>query len=95
MLNGRQEKGLASGLDTEVEEAGSNLSGGQRQRIAPARALLPKPELLILVNPVTAVDAVTEATVAERLHAERRGLTTLVISGSAALAQVVDRRVSA
>ncbi|SNS95223.1 ABC-type multidrug transport system, ATPase and permease component [Actinacidiphila glaucinigra] len=88
-------KGLASGLDTEVEEAGSNLSGGQRQRIALARALLPKPELLILVDPVTAVDAVTEASVAERLYAERRGLTTVVISGSAALAQVADRRVSA
>ena len=60
---------LERGLDGELEERGRALSGGQRQRVALARALLRDPEVLVLVEPTSAVDAHTEARIAERLAA--------------------------
>ena len=51
------------GLDTFLEENGSNLSGGQRQRLAIARTLLRKPQLLILDEATSALDTITEAKV--------------------------------
>ncbi|WP_081893515.1 ABC transporter transmembrane domain-containing protein [Actinoalloteichus caeruleus] len=54
----------AEGLDTEVLDRGASLSGGQRQRIALARALLADPPVLVLHDPTTAVDAVTEEVIA-------------------------------
>lgn len=82
---------LPDGLNTQVGEAGSALSGGQRQRIALARALATGSETLVLHDPTTAVDAVTEAAIASRLRASRAGSRTLVISRSAAFAAVADR----
>ena len=64
---------LPDGLDGEVEERGRSFSGGQRQRLALARALLADPEVLVLVEPTSAVDAHTEARIAERLRALARG----------------------
>ena len=73
---------LADGLDSEVEERGRSFSGGQRQRLALTRALLTDAETLVLVEPTSAVDAHTEARVAGRLAAARRGRTTAVMTAS-------------
>ncbi|MET8526704.1 ABC transporter ATP-binding protein [Micromonospora sp. NPDC005172] len=73
---------LPAGLDTPLDAQARTLSGGQRQRVRLARALLAEPEVLILVDPTSAVDAHTEARIAERLHAARAGRTTLVFATS-------------
>ena len=74
--------GLPDGLDSVIEAQGRNLSGGQRQRVRLVRALLADPEVLLAVEPTSALDAHTEARVAERLRAARQGRTTLVTSTS-------------
>ena len=73
---------LPGGLDNEVEERGRAFSGGQRQRLALTRALLTDAETLVLVEPTSAVDAHTEARIAARLTAARKGRTTVVMSAS-------------
>lgn len=70
------------GLDHHIQDLGTNLSGGQRQRVALARALHADPEILVLHDPTTAVDAVTEAAIATALTALRRGKCTLVLTSS-------------
>jgi ABC-type multidrug transport system fused ATPase/permease subunit len=70
------------GLGTPVGARARTLSGGQRQRVRLARALLAEPDVLILIDPTSAVDAHTEARVAERLRAARAGRTTLVLATS-------------
>ena len=65
---------LDHGLDTEVEEKGRNFSGGQLQRLRLARALIADPEILIAVEATSAVDAHTEARIAERIGAYRAGV---------------------
>ena len=67
------------------------LSGGQRQRVALARAVAADPEVLILVNPTSSVDTVTEHRIAQELHRVRAGRTTVVISDSPAFRAVADR----
>ena len=64
---------LADGLDAEVEEKGRSFSGGQRQRLVLVRALLADPSVLVLVEPTSAVDAHTEARIADRLRDHRAG----------------------
>ncbi|ADB30301.1 ABC transporter transmembrane region [Kribbella flavida DSM 17836] len=79
--------GLPGGLDHLMADRGRTLSGGQRQRLGLARALLAEPPVLVLHDPSTAVDAVTEEILAEGL-AEVRGvpeLATLVLTSSPAL----------
>ncbi|GAA3616639.1 ABC transporter ATP-binding protein [Kineosporia mesophila] len=87
--------GLPEGLDAPVAERGRDFSGGQRQRLALARALLlathPDVEVLVLVEPTSAVDAHTEARIADRLHASRSGKTTLVVSSSPLVLDRCDR----
>ncbi|MBG0815081.1 ABC transporter ATP-binding protein [Planomonospora sp. ID82291] len=73
---------LPGGLDAPVAEAGREFSGGQRQRLRLARALAADPEVLILVEPTSAVDAHTEARIADRLAKARQGRTTLVCTTS-------------
>ncbi|MGW2117321.1 ABC transporter ATP-binding protein, partial [Streptomyces zhihengii] len=63
----------------------------QRQRVALARALAADPPVLVLHDPTTAVDAVTEARIASRLRELRRGRTTLLVTTSPALLAVTDR----
>ncbi|MDI1453416.1 ABC transporter ATP-binding protein [Streptomyces sp. ATE26] len=75
-------RGLPDGLDSAVAGQGRSLSGGQRQRIRLVRALLADPEVLLAVEPTSALDAHTEATVAERLREAREGRTTVVTSTS-------------
>ena len=82
---------LEHGLDGELEERGRALSGGQRQRVSLARAILRDPEVLVLVEPTSAVDAHTEARIAERLVAHRRGRTTVVVTASPLLLDRADR----
>ncbi|WP_344234164.1 ABC transporter ATP-binding protein [Kribbella hippodromi] len=82
---------LLDELDRPLADRGQSLSGGQRQRLGLARALLAEPPLLVLHDPSTAVDAVTEELLAEGLAAERAGLTTLVLTSSPALLGKMDR----
>lgn len=81
---------VPDGLAGELPEKGRSLSGGQRQRIALARALLMDPEILVLVEPTSAVDAHTEARIAARLADHRRGRTTLVVTASPLVLDHVD-----
>ncbi|MFF3870482.1 ABC transporter ATP-binding protein [Streptomyces sp. NPDC001978] len=75
-------QGLPDGLDSPVTAQGRSLSGGQRQRVRLVRALLADPEVLLAVEPTSALDAHTEATVAERLREARAGRTTVVTTTS-------------
>jgi ABC-type multidrug transport system fused ATPase/permease subunit len=83
--------GLPDGLASYIEAQGRDLSGGQRQRVRVARALLAEPEVLILVEPTSAVDAHTESVIATRLRGTRRGNTTVVIGTSPLLLDRADR----
>ncbi|MEC4570449.1 ABC transporter ATP-binding protein [Streptomyces virginiae] len=79
------------GLDYAVRDRGANLSGGQRQRLSLARALAADSDVLVLHDPTTAVDAVTEQLVARNIARLRRGRTTVVITSSPALLDAADR----
>ncbi len=81
---------LPDGLDTVVAERGRTFSGGQRQRLVLARALAADPEILVLVEPTSAVDAHTEARIAARLRDHRAGRTTVVTTSSPLLLDAVD-----
>ncbi|MEU7301602.1 ABC transporter ATP-binding protein [Streptomyces sp. NPDC007206] len=83
-------RGLPDGPDSPVSGQGRSLSGGQRQRIRLVRALLADPEVLLAVEPTSALDAHTEATVAHRLREAREGRTTLVTSTSPLLLDRAD-----
>lgn len=77
--------------ETQISERGRSLSGGQRQRVALARALAADPPVLVLHDPTTAVDAVTEARIAREIREVRRGRTTIALTTSPALLAVTDR----
>jgi putative ABC transport system ATP-binding protein len=85
------------GLDHVVVERGANLSGGQRQRLALARALLARPPVLVLHDPTTALDSVTEHVIAAGVRslrhseAEAGRFTTVLVASSPALLAVTDR----
>ncbi len=69
---------LPDGYDTQVGEQGISLSGGQRQRLAIARALIINPDILILDDALSAVDAKTEQQILTMLHNQRQGKTTII-----------------
>ncbi len=79
------------GLATEVGERGLMLSGGQRQRVAAARALAADAPVLVLEDPTSALDTLTETVLAERLADARRGRTTLLLTVSPTLLSRCDR----
>lgn len=85
-----------AGLTHPVAHRGASLSGGQRQRLALARSLLADPEVLVLSEPTTAVDAATEARIAAGLRRLRHGdpdrpRTTLLLTNSPTLLAVADQ----
>jgi ABC-type multidrug transport system fused ATPase/permease subunit len=82
---------LPEGLETVVAERGRTFSGGQRQRLVLARALTGDPEILLLAEPTSAVDAHTEARIAARLRRHRTGRTTVVTTSSPLLLDAVDQ----
>lgn len=69
---------LPMGLETLVGEKGVSLSGGQKQRVSIARALIKDPEILMLDDSLSAVDAKTEANIIENIQRERRDKTTII-----------------
>jgi len=71
---------FTNGYNTVVGERGVSLSGGQKQRISIARALLMNPEILLLDDSLSAVDAKTEETILHALRGEREGKTTIITS---------------
>lgn len=79
------------GLDAEVVERGRTLSGGQRQRLALARTLYVDPPILVLDDPTSAVDAHTEARIAERIREIRGNQLTIIFTNSPLILDVVDR----
>ncbi|WP_232541471.1 ABC transporter ATP-binding protein [Nocardia bovistercoris] len=78
---------LPDGYDTVVGERGLTLSGGQRQRVALARTLLARPRILVLDDATSAVDAVTEARIFERLPDRGRRTTLILAHRESTLAQ--------
>jgi ABC-type multidrug transport system fused ATPase/permease subunit len=82
---------LPGGWAGIVEERGRGFSGGQRQRLVLARALGAETEVLVLVEPTSAVDAHTETRIAERVAAHRRGRTTVVTTVSPLWLHHADR----
>lgn len=71
-------EGFPAGYDTMVGERGVSLSGGQKQRLSIARALVVNPEMLILDDALSAVDAKTEEAILSKLKAVRSGKTTII-----------------
>ena len=84
-------EGLDDGLASRVEERGRSFSGGQRQRLVLARALLTRADILILVEPTSAVDAHTEQRIAERLRDAREGTCTALVTSSPLLLEMTDQ----
>jgi putative ABC transport system ATP-binding protein len=84
-------RSLPHGAATGVGEGGRSLSGGQRQRVLLARALRAGSPVLVVHDPTTAVDAVTEARIADGLREIRQGRTTVVVTNNPALLAVTDR----
>jgi ABC-type multidrug transport system fused ATPase/permease subunit len=83
--------GLPNGYDTLIGERGVNLSGGQRQRVALARALVAGARVLVLDDPMSAVDTETERLLVEGLRPAVRGRTVLVASQRLSTILVADR----
>jgi ATP-binding cassette subfamily B protein len=82
---------LPEGYDTILDELGNNLSGGQRQRIALARAFLRDAPILLMDEPTTGLDSLTEAELLETLNDLRHGKTTLLIAHRLSAAEMADR----
>ncbi|MEX6632503.1 type I secretion system permease/ATPase [Hyphococcus lacteus] len=81
----------AGGYDQRLTERGEGLSGGQRQAIALARALAPKPSILLLDEPSSALDSQAEAALIARLHEATRDRTVLIVTHRMSMVRLVDR----
>ncbi|MDT4911634.1 MAG: ATP-binding cassette, subfamily bacterial [Pseudonocardiales bacterium] len=82
---------LPFGLDTRIGEQGLSLSGGQRQRLALARAVLGRPRVLVLDDPLSALDVHTESQVEEALRRVLAGTTALVVAHRPSTVMLADR----
>ncbi|MGH3511358.1 MAG: ABC transporter ATP-binding protein [Pseudonocardiaceae bacterium] len=82
---------LPWGLDTRIGEQGLTLSGGQRQRLALARAVIGQPAVLVLDDPLSALDVHTEAEVEAALRRVLHGVTALVVAHRPSTVQLADR----
>ncbi|MGJ5591793.1 ATP-binding cassette domain-containing protein, partial [Micrococcus lylae] len=84
-------RALPDGLDTEIGEEGLSLSGGQRQRLALARAIAAQPKVLVLDDPLSALDVRTEEAVTQRLREVLADTTTLVVAHRPSTVALADR----
>lgn len=82
---------IPGGIERSVGESGRNLSGGQRQRVALARAVAAESEILVLQDPTTAVDSVTEHLIAQRVADHRGSRPTVVYTSAPAWRAVADQ----
>jgi ATP-binding cassette subfamily B protein len=82
---------LPDGLETKIGEEGMSLSGGQRQRLALARAVAAKPAILVLDDPLSALDVDTEALVEEALRSVLTTTTALIVAHRPSTVQLADR----
>ncbi|GLZ42589.1 ABC transporter ATP-binding protein [Actinokineospora sp. NBRC 105648] len=82
---------LPWGLDTRIGEEGLSLSGGQRQRLALARAVVGAPKVLVLDDPLSALDVHTEAEVEHALRSVLAGVTAIVVAHRPSTVQLADR----
>jgi ATP-binding cassette, subfamily B, bacterial len=85
--------GLPDGYDTLIGERGINLSGGQRQRVALARALVTGARVVVLDDPLSAVDTLTERRLVKRLRPALHGRTVLVATQRLSTVELADRAV--
>ena len=84
-------EGKPGGLDFQLEQNGRNLSGGQKQRLSIARALVKKPEILILDDSSSALDFATDAALRKAIHALSGGMTTFIVSQRIACIRQADK----
>ena len=84
-------EGFGAGYDTFIAEKGASLSGGQKQRISIARALVRKPQILILDDATSALDLATEAKLRRGLHEALRDTTVIMIAQRIASVKDADR----
>ncbi|WP_258935312.1 ABC transporter ATP-binding protein/permease [Nesterenkonia pannonica] len=82
---------LPYGADTRIGEEGLSLSGGQRQRLALARAIAARPSVLLLDDPLSALDVRTEERVTERLKSALQGTTTIIVAHRPSTVALADR----
>ncbi|KAB1657067.1 ABC transporter ATP-binding protein [Pseudoclavibacter sp. CFCC 11306] len=82
---------LPDGVDTVIGEEGQSLSGGQRQRLALARAIAAEPRILVLDDPLSALDVNTEALVEASLRRVLQGVTALIVAHRPSTVALADR----
>ena len=82
---------LPKGLDTPIGDEGLSLSGGQRQRLALARAVAAKPKILVLDDPLSAVDVDTEAMVEDALRHVLKSTTALIVAHRPSTVMLADK----
>lgn len=82
---------FSDGLDTIIGENGISLSGGQKQRVGIARAVIGNPDILILDDSLSAVDANTERNIIEHIKAKRRGKTNVIVSHRVSAVRHADK----
>jgi ATP-binding cassette subfamily B protein len=82
---------MPQGLDSIVEQGGTNFSGGQRQRLTIARALLKDPQILILDDSTSAVDMDTDAKIRRSFDTELQGITKIIVAQRIASVENADR----
>ncbi|HZW97624.1 MAG TPA: ABC transporter ATP-binding protein [Bacillota bacterium] len=82
---------LPDGLDSHVEQGGTNFSGGQRQRLTIARALLKEPQIIILDDSTSAVDMDTDARIRRTFATDLAGVTKLIVAQRLASVEDADR----